>query len=88
MVQREFTVINALGIHARPASQVVQTASKFNATLTLEKDGIEADAKSIMSVMMLAAAFNSKVLVRASGKDEKAALEAIESLFTGKFGEE
>lgn len=88
MIERQIKVINTLGIHARPASLIVQTASKFKSAITLIKDGASADAKSIMSVMMLAAAFNTLVTVRASGPDEEDAVKAIESLFEQKFREE
>jgi phosphocarrier protein len=88
MIQKDLIVSNNLGIHARPASMIVQTATKFHSDISLEKDGVSADAKSIMSVMMLAAAHNSTVTVRASGKDEKAALVAIEEIFNRKFNEE
>jgi phosphocarrier protein len=88
MVQKELTVINTLGIHARPASQIVQAAMKFTSSITIEKDGTAADAKSIMSVMMLAAAHNSRVLIKAKGSDEEDAMTAIIELFAKKFNEE
>ncbi len=88
MVEKEIKVINSLGIHARPASMIVQTANKYRCSISLEKDGISADAKSIMSVMMLAAAHNALVIIKAEGEDEQQALEAIEQLFIKKFNEE
>ncbi|MBD3344328.1 MAG: HPr family phosphocarrier protein [Chitinivibrionales bacterium] len=88
MIERDIPVINSLGIHARPASMIVETANKFKSAVTLEKDGISADAKSIINVMMLAAAFKSTVKVRASGEDEEEAVEAIARLFEEKFHEE
>ncbi len=88
MTERTVMVSNALGIHARPASQIVQTATKFESRITLERDRISADAKSIMSVMMLAAAFNTKVIIRAWGKDEREAVDTITALFASKFNEE
>ncbi len=88
MAERLISVINTLGIHARPASMVVQTAMKFKSSITLSKGGVSADAKSIMSVMMLAAAYKSQVLIRATGEDEDEAIEAIASLFEKKFNEE
>ncbi|NLE01453.1 MAG: HPr family phosphocarrier protein [Fibrobacter sp.] len=87
MTERIIVVSNPLGIHARPASMIVQTAMKFKSTITLIKDGTSADGKSIMSVMMLAAAYNTKVTVRASGQDEVEAVNAIASLFEKKFNE-
>lgn len=88
MIERQIRVINTLGIHARPASMIVQTAIKFKANVWIIKDGANADAKSIMSVMMLAAAFNSTVTIRATGNDEEDAIAAIASLFEQKFKEE
>ena len=88
MIQKELTVENTLGIHARPASSIVQASAKFKSSITLHKDGIGADAKSIMSVMMLAAASQSKVLLKVNGPDEKDAMAAIEDLFHRRFGEE
>jgi phosphocarrier protein HPr len=88
MIERQIKVINTLGIHARPASMIVQTAIKFKSNIWLIKDGANADAKSIMSVMMLAAAVNSTVIIRATGNDEEDAVAAIASLFEQKFKEE
>jgi phosphocarrier protein HPr len=88
MAEKLITVINTLGIHARPASMIVQTAMNFKSNITISKGGVSADAKSIMSVMMLAAAYKSQVLIRASGEDEDEAVEAIASLFEKKFNEE
>ena len=88
MIERQIKVINTLGIHARPASMIVQTAIKFKSSICIIKDGANADAKSIMSVMMLAAAFNSTVTIRASGSDESEAVNAITALFDQKFKEE
>jgi len=88
MIEKNVTVINSLGIHARPASMIVQTAIKFQSSLQLVKDGAAADAKSIMSVMMLAAAQGSVVTVKASGDDEAEAVDAVIALFDKKFNEE
>ncbi|MFP4013905.1 MAG: HPr family phosphocarrier protein [Chitinispirillaceae bacterium] len=88
MIEKTAKVVNKLGIHARPASLIVQTAIKFKSSIQLIKDGASADAKSIMSVMMLAAAQDSSVVVRAEGADEEAAAEAIVRLFEMKFNEE
>jgi len=63
MVQQEILVSNVLGIHARPAALIVQLSTKFASEVWLEKDNVKADAKSIMSVMMLAAAYQSKILI-------------------------
>lgn len=88
MLERTIKVINALGIHARPASKIVQTANKFKSRIWLIKDTTTANAKSILHVMMLGANFNSLVTIRASGEDEKEAVDAVASLFEQKFNEE
>ena len=88
MVEQPIKVINALGIHALPASKIVQTANRFKCRIELVKDDTVADAKSILHVMMLGANFDSTVLVRASGEDEKEAITAFERLFANKFDEE
>ena len=88
MVERDIKVINALGIHARPASKIVQTANKFKSRIWLDKDSTTADAKSILHVMMLGANFDSIVTIRACGEDEKDAVDAIAALFEQKFSEE
>ncbi len=88
MVEREVEVINSLGIHARPSSLIVKAAQNFKSKISVVKSGASADAKSIMSVMMLAATCGSKVTIRASGVDEEQAVEAIARLFERKFDEE
>jgi phosphocarrier protein len=88
MLEREIKVINTLGVHARPASKIVQTANKFKSRISLLKDMVTADAKSILHVMMLGANFDSQVTIRASGEDEKEAVDAIAALFEKKFNEE
>ena len=88
VVKKKITVVNRLGLHARPAAQIVQQASRFKSEIRLSKDGLEVNAKSIMGVMMLAAEMGSIVWVSADGPDEAAAVEAIERVFASKFGEE
>jgi phosphotransferase system HPr (HPr) family protein len=85
--ERTFTIKNKLGLHARAANMVVQTASNFACSITVIKDGIEANAKSIMGLLLLAAGKGSKVLVRAEGKDAEAAVKQLGKLIEGKFGE-
>lgn len=87
MIERNITILNELGIHARPASLIVQTALKFKAAISIEKDGAVADAKSIMSVMMLAAGKDSTVKIRASGHDEDRAIDTLIRVFESKFNE-
>jgi phosphocarrier protein len=88
MEQQTVTVTNSLGIHARPASLIVEAAHKYNAEITLEKDNVSANAKSIMNVMMLAADQHSHVTIKAEGDNEKEAVQEIVRLFTEKFHEE
>jgi len=88
LVERKIEVINKLGLHARPAAMLVQKASKFKSEIKIKKEDIEANAKSILSVMMLAAEVGSFVIVKAEGEDEEQAVEAIAKLFEEKFGEE
>ncbi len=85
MVSKELVVINESGIHARPAALIVETASKYESLITFVKDGMRANAKSIMNVMLLAAEPGARILVEAEGSDESEALAAIEDLFTDKF---
>lgn len=87
-MERKIQVMNKLGLHARPAALLVQKASKFKSEIKLKKDDIEANAKSILSVMMLAAEVGSFVIIKAEGDDEAQAVEALAQLFTEKFGEE
>ena len=87
MVERRVTVVNAHGIHARPAAEIVKTAARFAASILLTKDGLEVNGKSIMGVMMLAAECGSEVLIKADGADEAAAVDALAALIAGKFGE-
>lgn len=88
MFEKEITVTNRLGLHARPAARVVQTASGFKSEIRLRRDDLEVNAKSIMGVMMLAAEMGSRVLIRAEGEDEAQAVEALVNLFQEKFGED
>jgi len=88
MVTKELTIINKLGIHARPAAQFVKLASKFDADIVVEKDGEEVDGKSILGLMMLAVGRGSKITITAEGKDEQEALNALEDLISRKFEED
>ena len=88
MIKREITIINELGIHARPAGMVANTASRFACDVKLVKDGMEVNAKSIMGIMTLAAGKGSVIEVTAKGKDEEEAVKAIEELFARKFDED
>ncbi len=88
MVEREVAIVNRLGLHARPAAQLVQKASRFEAEIKLKRFNLEVNAKSIMGVMMLAAEMGSKLTIIASGPDEREAVEAIAQVISSKFGEE
>ncbi|HMW34686.1 HPr family phosphocarrier protein [bacterium] len=88
MIEREITVINKAGVHARPSAMIVKTASQFDSEVFLSCDGTEVNAKSIMSVMMLAAAQGSVVKIKTEGSDEMQAADAIAALFASKFNEE
>ena len=88
MVQKDLKILNRLGLHARPAAQIVQVAADFACKIELTKGNITINAKSIMGVMMLAAEFGSSIHVTAQGPDEIQAVEALEKLFNNKFDEE
>jgi len=87
-MERQVTVTNKAGIHARPAALLVKMASRFESDVFLTCEGTEVNAKSIMSVMMLAAAIGSIVHIRIEGPDESHAMEAIVQLFDSKFNED
>jgi phosphocarrier protein HPr len=87
MPEREAKIVNKLGIHARPAAEIVKTAGKFKSSITIVRDDLEVNAKSIMGVMMLAAEFGSTVVLRATGDDAEAALDALATCIANKFGE-
>jgi phosphocarrier protein HPr len=88
MVEREITIMNKLGLHARPAAQLVQTASKFESEIKLKRKNLEVNAKSIMGVMMLAAELGSRITITAEGPDEWEAVEAVARVIQSRFGEE
>ncbi len=83
-----FEILNVLGLHARPAMLLVQAITRLECEVTIEKDGVDADAKSIMGVLTLAAEQGSKIQVRAEGPDAEEAVKAIEKLILEKFGED
>ncbi|MDB4885596.1 MAG: phosphocarrier, HPr family [Gemmatimonadetes bacterium] len=87
MVERTVQIVNKNGLHARPAAEIVKVSSRFQSEITLVKDGMEVNGKSIMGVMMLAAECGSSIDLRADGGDAEAAVEALASLIANKFGE-
>ena len=88
VVTKEVTVINKLGIHARPAALFVKVASKFDSSILVEKEGEQINGKSIMGLMMLAAGAGSKLQLIAEGRDAEDAVAELEKLFLRKFDEE
>ena len=88
MIERETEIVNRLGLHARAAAKLVQTAGHFQSRVTVEKDGEEVDAKSILGVLLLAAAQGCRITIRSEGEDEEAALQAILGLIANRFDEE
>ena len=87
-ITRELEILNQYGIHARPAALFVKTASRFDAEITVERGGNKVSGKSIMGLMMLAAAHGTSIVVEVMGDDEEDAMNAIERLVEGGFGEE
>ena len=87
MIKQEIAIINKLGLHARASSKLTQTASQFNSEIWVEKNGRRVNAKSIMGVMMLAAAKGSNILLEADGADENEAIIALQTLINDYFGE-
>ena len=87
MIEREARIVNSLGLHARPAAQIVRLAANFTAHIELEKDELSVNAKSIMGVMMLAAESGSMLRIRAEGDDEVQAVTALAELVATGFGE-
>jgi phosphocarrier protein HPr len=84
----EVTLVNKLGMHARPSAKVAQTATQFKSQVWMKRNGRKINAKSIMGVMMLAAPLGAKIEVEVDGIDEDAAVAALTTLFASGFGEE
>ena len=87
MIEREATIVNQEGLHARPAARIVRLASQFRSDIEIAKDGFGVNGKSIMGVMMLAAECGSSIMIRADGPDAEQAVEAIAQLVASGFGE-
>jgi len=87
MVCREAVIINKLGLHARAAAKFVTLASRFNADIQVRRNGREVNGKSIMGVMMLAAAKGTRIEIQAEGEDEHDAIEQLIDLINQRFGE-
>ncbi len=88
MTQQTVTIVNKLGMHARPSAMFVTEATRFEAEVYVSKDGTKVNGKSIMGVMMLAAEKGSELLLEVNGPDEEAALAALVKVIASGFGEE
>jgi phosphocarrier protein len=88
MTEQTITIKNRAGIHARPAALLVQTTKDFKSNIYFEKDGDRINAKSIMGIITLGAAYGAEIKIIAEGEDEQAAVEALVRLFESKFEEE
>jgi phosphocarrier protein len=87
-VVRELPITNKRGLHARASAKFVQTAEKFDAEMTVTRNGETVGGTSIMGLMMLAAGIGTSITVSATGREAQAAIDAITELVTSKFGEE
>ena len=85
---KEVTILNRLGLHARPSAMFVKVCSRFKSEIWVEKDGERVNGKSIMGLMMLAAGHGSKLLVTCEGVDSDKALAEIEAVILRKFDED
>ena len=87
MAERSVQIVNKHGLHARPAAEMVKAASRFTCDITISRDDLEVNGKSIMGVMMLAAGLGSEVVIETDGPDEEQAMTALRDLIESKFGE-
>ena len=87
MPERKVQIVNKAGLHARPAAEIVKLAARYASEITVVRDELEVNGKSIMGVMMLAAECGSTLQLKAEGPDAAEALDALEKLIEGKFGE-
>jgi phosphocarrier protein len=88
MLQREVEIINKLGLHARASARLTQVAGEFKSNVWLSRNGRRVNAKSIMGVMMLAAAQGTKLVIETEGPDETEAMRAVAGLIAGRFEED
>jgi phosphocarrier protein len=88
MIERQVEIVNRLGLHARAAAKLVHLAGKFQSDVSLAMDGEEVDAKSILGILLLAAAQGSRVIVRCNGDDEEEAMTAVTGLIASRFEEQ
>src|SRR5436190_19506840 len=87
-IEREVTIINRLGLHARPAAMFVRIASRFRSEIWVEKEGEQINGKSIMGLVMLAAVQGSKLRIRCEGPDAEKAMQELEELIKQRFNED
>ncbi|MCA2983908.1 HPr family phosphocarrier protein [Gemmatimonas sp.] len=87
MAERSVQIVNKHGLHARPAAEMVKAASKFKCDITISRDDLEVNGKSIMGVMMLAAEYGATITLKATGPDADDALDALSALVAARFGE-
>ena len=88
MLQKEYVIVNKLGLHARASALLVKTSSRYNSEVKIAREGVEVNGKSIMGIMMLAASKGSTVCLTVDGADENEAFQTIGDLITNGFGEE
>jgi phosphotransferase system HPr (HPr) family protein len=88
VIEKEVEIVNRLGLHARAAAKLVHAAGRHSSQVTVVMDGEEVDAKSILGLMLLAAAQGSRITVRCEGQDENEALDSILQLISNRFDEE
>ena len=88
MITKKLTILNKLGLHARAAAKVVSLANEFESTIIITKDGKNADARSIMKLLMLSASQGSRISVEVNGADQRDAMKSIVELFNNKFDEQ
>ncbi|HEX6309860.1 MAG TPA: HPr family phosphocarrier protein [Longimicrobiales bacterium] len=86
--ERTVTIVNKYGLHARPAAEFVKLAGTFRSEITVRKDDLEVNGKSIMGMMMLAAECGTSITIRATGEDAPAAVDGLVDLVTRRFGED
>jgi phosphocarrier protein len=88
MIERETEIVNRLGLHARAAAKLVHLAGAFRSRVLVIKNGEEVDAKSILGILLLAAAQGNRIVIRCDGEDEEEAMRAVSDLISNRFGEE
>ncbi|MEM1181548.1 MAG: HPr family phosphocarrier protein [Acidobacteriota bacterium] len=88
MLEKDLTIVNRLGLHARAAAKLVHTAARFSSDITVCREGDEVDAKSILGLLQLGAAQGTEIRVRCEGGDEEEALSSVIDLIESRFGED